>query len=93
MTSLRSLGLTSTKVPRTTKRARAIMASAHTMTSYTLDNGFVGHAVEPQYIDGILRRYWFDPGNQHHAYVRDNGGGRFTLHVHGNLWFDFSAEV
>jgi hypothetical protein len=93
MTSLRSLGLTSTKVPRTTKRARAIMASAHTMTSYTLDDGFCGRTVEPEYIDGILRRYWFDPDNQHRAYVRANGSGRFTLHVHSNLWFDFSADA
>ena len=72
-------------VPKNTKRAKAVFEKATKCTSYSLSNSFDGQDCDPKYAEKALHE-------GHRAKLTDNGGGKFTVHCHSNLWYELTAE-
>jgi len=78
------------KVRKNSKKLATIISTARDMEVMSLDNGFNGVPVTSiapsELIASVLARFGF-------ASIFDNSDGTFTLRVHGNLWYCFTADA
>ncbi len=71
-------------IPKNTKAAKSVFQRAKRATVHRLDTGFVGRDVDPKYAEKALyesRHPKLSKG------VDRQGRTRYTVHVHGNLWY------
>lgn len=68
------------RIRKNSKEFKAAIANATDIRAYSLDNGFSGKVVEsiPSYLNN-------DFSMVHHK-------GRYHIHVHSNLYFDFITK-
>lgn len=93
-------------IRRNTHRAQQVIDNARDIRCYSLSNGFSGAPlVDRPMIYGIPREGEnFRPlvevsqkGFLRHELenrsttLSDRGNGRYTIHVHSNLWYEFAA--
>ena len=72
-------------IPRNhTKRVRAVFDAVTTCTVFRLDGDFVGTPCDPEYAREALRRH-------HNARLVAREGGRYTVRVHSNLWYELAT--
>jgi len=86
-----------TTVRRNSPRLEGIFQNAHDIKAYSLDNGFIarevtGECVDPSNWDNNIspQEYLakkFAQFNSNKLYQK--GNGRYTLHIHSNLWYEF----
>jgi len=69
------------RIRKNSKEFKAAIANATDIRAYSLNNCFIGAVVQaiPAYLNN-------DFSMVHHK-------GRYHIHVHSNLYFDFTAEV
>lgn len=74
-----------TTIPRNhTKRVAAVFDSVTTCHVHRLDNNFATQPCEPRYAREALH-------TNHNARLIDRGGGKYTVSVHGNLWYELTT--
>lgn len=81
---------TTQTVRRNTKRYRQILETARDCRVYSLSNHFCGKDCNPL----ALVEYMAPEGRFASLKSRlSTDGETYTLHVHGNLWFEFRAQA
>ena len=88
------------KIAKNTKRARSIVQGAHDVRCYSLNNNFTGTpmSADPVRRDErgeIIACTQAEALTAHlagrHSYLHAKENGRYVIHVHGNLWYEFAA--
>jgi len=70
-------------IAKNTNRAKQAVANAKDIRCFSLNNNFSGMPLADQSLASELK------SNRSRLTVSDNG--RYTIHVHSNLWYEFQA--
>jgi hypothetical protein len=75
-----------TTIPRShKKRFNAVLTNAEEVKRYDLDSSFVGVPTANVAPINALERYNF-------AKLQHKEGNKYVVHVHSNLWYEFTSE-
>lgn len=87
-------------IAKNTKKAQSLIENAKNIRCYSLNNDFTGHELvsHPSVWEGgkiinisqpeFLRR---ELNGLHSKLTRYNDSGKYCIHVHSNLWYEFEA--
>jgi hypothetical protein len=95
-------------IPKNTKKAKQAIANAHDIRCYSLSNNFSGEplAENPGFyggpvVDGRFTQWLRVSQSEFLAHelnefrsakLSENSNGSYSLHIHSNLWYEFSTH-
>jgi len=92
-------------IAKNTNRAKQAITAAHDIRCYSLSNNFSGEPLTDKpviwggpIVDGhryrdllTVTQSEFLAHELQHGKLSISNDGRYTLHIHSNLWYDFAA--